>query len=623
MVVLLALGCSNKRTDVPGQCLPLPSTNRSELTADPEGNALYWFEPVRAWDFDAEMSGYSNLVRFDLRTRELTRVADHVRAPIIFTRLGIVVPRDVGEFRSLYLVERTGNLQQLLPDYLRPDDAERIDDHTIAVLARGDTRHAVYVLDLDRPRPTFLIEADTLLSVSGTVVFTQKDADGVSVDLATGVRRKFSVPNKVTPQGSDLWYVADQKIHVRSMTTDADRAPPVPARPWKLVHEYGQVLARTSPKDGDVYALLLRNGAAEKLADIRGKVTVMEALVADERTWALIGHNSSNYDGDVALTNAETDVCVLPETGSVTFQTRSVPQRFLDREAAIFAALETLRPKATLQIMDSYNEPTTAVIDVPEPGGNDMEAMRQRARFFHERVTSILGDREIRTDVQFSDGRIAHMRWRRERLGLRATAGMGPGVLADLASYPLELQQRAIAKDAGHITCSGTLVNLRPLPLVDVQVRCIRGDRKRVIAIGTLPPGGSARFSESYAASEDDNPQLQISAHDDPIDYLDRVDEDRDRKVFELGVAIYDATHLAIDSRTTEDGFYVELKGSAEFADQPEAKRLAAVEDAYQRLQALRPLYSVDDATKLSIHIELRRSSIMYDYDGEKLTVDD
>jgi hypothetical protein len=622
VVALLVLGCS-KRTDVPGQCLPLPGATRSRLTADPAGDALYWFEPVRALDFDAALRTYDQLVRFDLRTRELTRLVDHVRSPIVFTRDGIVVRRDIGDDLSLALLDHSGQVRSLLPDFMAPDDAEPIDDHTIAVLARGDAPRAVYVLDLDHPKPKFLIEADVLLSTSGTKVFTLKDDDGISVDLVTGEQRKFSVTPKLHPQGSDLWYVSDRKLHVRSMTTGADRAIVAPANAWKLVHERGQVLARTSQKDGNSQSLLLRDGAATTLAAVGGGVTVLEATMLGERAWALIGHNTGNYSGDIGDTNAEADVCVIAKSGVTPFSTRSIPERYLPREAAMFASLARLHPEATMQILDGDDDPTTVVIHVPERGGMDDEAMRRRARFFHDRVTSILGDREIRTDVEFADRRIARARWRRERLAVRTSAGMGPGMLVDLASYPLELQHRAIAKDGARITCAGTLVNVRPLPLVDVTVRCIDGDRKRVIAIGTLAPGGTAKFAESYEVEDGAEPNLEVFAHDHPIEYLDRVEEDRDRKVFELGVAVYDATQLAIDTQSGDDELLVELSAPADFSDKPEATRLAAVADAYQRLQALRSLYGYDDEMKLTLHVDVKRSTIAYDYDGEKLTLHD
>lgn len=622
--MLVALGaCAKSKVDMPGQCLPVPSTMRFGLTASPSGDALYWFEPVTLRDFDAERRGYTNLVRFDLHTRQLATVADHAVKPALFTRDGIVVQRDIGEMRSLVLVEHDGALQSLLPDHLRPLDVEPVDDHTVAVLASGEARRAVYTLDLDQPRPKYIIDADILISVGGTTVFTGKDDDGVSIDLVSGKRRTFSLPPTLTPEGSDLWYVEDDKIHVRSMITDDDRSLFVQKRDWKLVLERGAVLARVSQRKGDSQAILLRDGGSTTLSDVRGGVSVLEATIIGERTWALIGHNSSNYDGDIGDTQAEADVCVIAPSGSTSFVTRSVPERYLDRSEALFASLKVLHPRALLQVMDGYGEPTTVLIEVPERGGADFEAMRRRARFFHERVTAILGDREVRTDLQYSDRRIAHVRWRRNRLETRATAGMGFALEADYASYPIELRQRALSKADKRITCAGTLVNLRPLPLLDVKIRCIAGDRTRVIEIGTLAPGAAQPFSQSYEVNDDDEPNLEISIQNDAVEYLDQLDEERDHKAFELGAAVYEATGLAIDEQDLSDDPLVTLTAPEDFAKKPEDVRFTAVANAYQRLQALRALYGYEDGAKMGLHIEVRRSTIAYDYDGEKLTLHD
>ncbi len=532
----------------------------------------------------------------------------------------LVVLRTIGA-TWLALVDRGHHVQNLLPGYLAAIDVEPIDDHTLAVLASGDGPRAVYTIDLAEPRPHHLIDADVLLSSSGGRVFVMtKDHTGVSVELATGKRETFELPADAKhPQGEDSWYVDDSRVRVRPMRLGKDHVVVRQPSEWMLINQNGSVLARSRPDKRQSTGFLLSSGVARPLATVHGGGAYAAITTLAGKLWAIIDHNTANFDGDLANTDAEGDVCMVPPAGDVTFPSRSVPLQFADKQKALFDAAEKASPGATVQILEMKGSQRMVYLELKETAGSDLELMRTRARALQHSVTSILGDREIKTVVMFADRRSAIMRWRRDRLGDHAVAGMGDVLLSDLADSDLEVNDLDNEHVGTQIKCSGTLTNARDRALRDIEIRCIGGDRKRVIAIPELGPHASQAFTQTFDVDEDDATFFEVVSGHRPLLVQDAQEEARLQKIFELATAVYRDTQLELVSRkVTEYAATLTLRAAKGFDKLPADERMRAVTTAYAEYKALRGLYDLGPLAPFKLHID--GGDRYYDFDGDKLT---
>jgi len=621
----LLAACEKPAVDHPGDCLPLPGAMRTQLTADPRGGGLYWFEPVRRWDYEAQLSYYWKLVRYDLRTHHLETLYDHVEAPFYAFDDELLMIR-ADKDRRLVLASRGGKLQELLPDYLSPVDVERIDDDSLAVLADGDGARAVYTLDLARPRPHHLLDADTVLSSKDGVVYAWVGRDGVAVDVASGTRTEFTQRDKSMPLGDELIYVDGDELVAMSMR-DGTTHPVIDERhPWKLVHQAGSVLARTRPAGGRSDAVLIEPGRVTPLPVVLGGTSILATARADDQLWALVGHDTAHFDGDLADTEAETEVCMLPAGGQVTFKTRTVPGRFAHAQRVIDEAIARVAPGAGYQILDTPGLATEVFVEVPEPGGDDLAAMRARVTQIAEHVTALLEDPEIMTEVRFADLRLAVYRWRRVRLGPRAWAGMGDVTLADPAGFDLELSDLVDQRrsDPDQIECEGTLANLHEEPLTDVEVRCILGDRSDVIHVPELGTGETYHFHETFDVDDDAEPLFEVYRKREPLTVHDRDAAARTRDLLAFATKIYRDTDLALISHEIKGKFEVALLARRGFDRRTPDERYQAVDRAYRAYDAgLRAHYDLPEDLTLSLTIDVEHSPTSYTYDGARLEQQD
>jgi len=609
-----------EHVDAPGDCLPLPAAARTSLVADPLGGGLYWFEPVRTHDFNSDLHGYETLVRYDLSSHRLEVIADHVTLPVTVLGDKVIVSRVVDKTATLALVDRGRHVQSLLPDYLTPVDVEPIDDHTIAVLANGDGPRAVYTLDLDRPRPHHLIDADVLVSTWGGRVLVYVDQDLVSIE-PNGRRRPLAKPGDTAhPQGQDAYTVVDSAIHVHRMIGGDDRTIVGDKRRWKLSNQSGSILARTPPDADRSYAYLLAANTAKPLPTVTGGTSIVGAAQLGGQTWALIGHPSVNYVGDLGDTDAETEVCLLPASGTVAFRARVFPKRYADKTELLHAAM----PEAHgMQILQEVDSPTTLYVDVTEAGGEDLARMRDRARAVQAKVTSLLGDREIRTDVHYTDDRSGVMRWRRDRLRYRALAGMGDALLSDPADYDLEvtdLVNRLEPKGkVPKVLCSGTFTNVTAKPIEHVDVRCVGGDRLRVISIPAIAAGESAHFDQSFDAPDGEQPFFEVVSGREPLEVRMVENEARLLEVFQLAAAVHDATQLTLEQHKPAAPMTVRVSAPAGFAQRSVDDLTAVARTAYQRFVSIGRIYGLppDPEFTLTIAIEAGKT---YKFDGTELT---
>jgi len=606
--------------DAPGDCLPLPAAARTSLVADPLGGGLYWFEPVRTHDFNSDLHGYEILVRYDLASHRVDVVADHVVLPVTVLGDKVIVSRVVDKTTTLALVDRDRHVQSLLPDYLAPVDIEPIDDHTIAVLANGDGPRAVYTLDLDRPRPHHLIDADVLVSTWGGRVIVYVDQDLISIE-PNGRRKTLPKPGDTAhPQGQDAYTVVDSAIRVHRMIGGDERTIVGDKRTWKLSNQSGSILARTPPEAGSSYAYLLASNTAKALPTVTGGTSIVGAAQLGGQTWALIGHPSVNYIGDLGDTDAETEVCLLPASGNVAFEARVFPKRYADKTELLHAAM----PEAhAMQILQEVNGPTTLYVDVTETGGDDLAGMRARARTVQQKVTSLLRDREIRTDVHYADDRSGIMRWRRDRLRYRALAGIGDALLSDPADYDLDvtgLVNRLETKGkVPRVLCSGTFTNVTAKPIEHVDVRCVGGDRLRVISIPAIAAGGSAHFDQPFDAPDGEQPFFEVVSGREPLEVRMVENEARLLKVFELAAAVHDDTQLTLEQHKPAAPMTVRVSAPPRFAQRSLEDLTAVARVAFQRFVSIGQIYGLppDPEFTLTIAIEAGKT---YKFDGTDLT---
>ncbi|MDB4957112.1 MAG: hypothetical protein JWO36_4681 [Myxococcales bacterium] len=621
LAMVLVLTACKPKPDSQADCLALPGANRSNLVSDPNGGGLYWFEPVYSYSYDAELRGYKKLVRYDLETKRVETVQDHVEAPIRFIGSNLLVRR-VTDHTWLALVNRDGVIQSLTPDFLGVLDFELIDRHTIALLADGDGPRAVYTLDLDRPRPHHLIDATSLLSTSHGKVFVMAGHETIGIDPATGKRDPVVLDKPFVAQGDDAWYVSDSTVHARSLSSGQERIAVPTKLPWKLVYEADVVLARTSPERIPSHASLLRSGAVIPLPLIRGGSSILEATIQGDQTWALIGHNTANYNGDLADRSSETEVCRLPNANDLWLETRAVPKRFLTKRAEVFAALQKISPRATLQLLDNTGYPTTVYIELAEPGGDDLALMRARVRDVHRRVSSILEEREIRTFVRFSDQKSAMYRWRRYRLSDRPAAGMGNVFMTDAADFEVELRNLKTSRVGTHILCSGDLVNTHERTLENLEVQCITGDRKRRILVPPLDGLATYHFAHTLDAQPEDQPGFQVFRGREPIETRDAAFEARMHRIYDIGTAMYADSQLAIQEyNLTDDALHFVLDAPIGFDKEPEDVRAKIVAKAYRQFETLRDPSWFNDDLPLTLRIEVTGSSVSYDFDGTRLSL--
>jgi hypothetical protein len=625
LAVALSAGCKKPPADAPGKCMALPPAERSQLVVGPDGESLYWLEEVRVVDFEAESQSYYRLMRFDFRTRRVDVVMDHAAAPVQFIA-GEPLLLESGDDYRLVLIRPDGQVQELTPSYLDVFDFEIINDHAIAFLAEGDGKRAIYTLDLNEPRPAYLLDADVLLSTHDGNVYARVDELGVIIDPKTGKRDTFVPRKHAEPVGDIAYYVDSGTVKAESMSTGRGKAGVATPGDWKLVHQADSVLVRTPVRAGRSSAWLLRGDQATPLPDLVGGTSLLGVATRGAQTWAVVGHNSSNFVRDLGKTSPEADICLLPETGDVSFPTRQVPGRYADKEDRLFAALADVSHDATVQIIDNRGEPTTVYIDLKkEFGAQDLDGMRARVHSLHQSITALLRDPEVRTTVHYADRRLAVERWRRNRLRDHVSAGMGDALIADPKDFDVEVRDLDNKRENDRVTCAGTLVNLQARKLEHVTLRC-SANRKLAIDIGDLEPNASKQFSETFTTDEDGVATFEAFSGRSELEVRHPEWETRDEKVLAVATDVYAATRLALQRHTPkkeDKTISVGLLADLEFDERSWEAREQAAATAFKRYEALRDIYGLDASSELYLHIEIDLTDISYDYDGKKLTRSD
>ncbi|NVB83293.1 MAG: hypothetical protein HOV81_33285 [Kofleriaceae bacterium] len=625
VLVLLALvACRRGRKPDGDMCLALPAAIRTQLTAGPDGR-LYWLERARDYDFDAELTGVNRLVRYDLRNRRAEVVFDDAGAPIRFIGGQLLALRH-SHSGSWTLVLLAGDLhtQELTSSSLDVRDVEVLDAHTVVFLAEGVGARAVYVLGLDELKPYHLVDADILLSASGGHVFARKGDDVLVVDVKTRAISKVPYIRKSEPQGASLVHLDGERVLVHDMLSHETKPVELAARKWKLVYQGDTTLARTAPSGGRSYASVVANGRATALPTIVGRASIVSTAELDRRTWALIAHNTTNYQGDVGETDAEADVCALPAAGDVTVPTRVVPARFADRSQPLFDALEATSPTATLQFIDADGAPPTVSLHLlKESAGSDLAAMRKRARDLEDRVTRQLRDPEIRTDVMFADRRRAVYRWRRDRQRSRITVGMGDALLSDREDYDFEVSKVENERKDGKITCSGTLRNLTHRALTGLDIKC-SGNRNHLIHIDKMEVDETRAFSQTFEISEDgEAAYLEVLLDGKPSEPRDAEQEERDMAAFTLATEAFAATGLWLDYHAVrDDDVVVSLLTDIDFLERDAAAQEAAIKAAYEQYTGLRAIYGLPATAPLHVRVRVQLSDAVFRYDGSRLASD-
>jgi hypothetical protein len=619
-VVALVAGCKAKEPDLTAfrnnGCLELPNAQRFGLQADPNGNGLYWFERVMARDYDGIDIGFDRLIRYDLTTRRPTVLVERALAPLHFTKTGDPIVVVKYQNRTLATI-RDGRLQSLTPDWFDVSDAEPIDRTNLAVLAGADNKTSVFLLDLDRPRPVHLIDADVVLSAMPRTVFVRNADKAYAVDIATGTAEDRVVPSKAMPDEELIYFVEDRSVMMRSMRTTDGKKLVDDRRDWMLIHQTGSVLARAGAFK-EQYAYLLAGGTATPLPKLTGGTSIVGTTKLGDAMWSLIGHNTANYDGDLHTVAHESDVCILDtKVDQLHIDSRTIPSRFAAKSEAFWRIVQNY-PTAKWQLLDfpGYAPAVSATFD--EDAGNDLDKLRARTREIHKTVTSMFGDEELVTELAFQDGRESSYRWRRERLRGRSLVGIGDVKLDDASELDVDLADLVLEKrdDDTRIKCQGKLTNLRSVTLVDLQVRCVAGDLERVIPIAKLEPKQTFAFDNTFPAKENDVLLVEVFRGRDILILRNKTVEDRDAALYDFFIKLHADTNLALREHDKTNRFYVQLQmpWKARIGDVD----LATVKTAFDRIDAARALFEIGADAELELEVFVDRKR--YGWDGEQLT---
>ena len=622
--VALLASCKAKEPEQtafrPDGCLDLPSMSRYLIQADPNGGGLYWFDRVVARNYDGNDVSYNRLIRYDIAKHQTTVLRDRVTSPLLFTANGdpLFIQYN-GDNKALVQTRPDGHMQFVTPDYFDVVDVEQIDPRRFAVLANADGKSAVYLLDLDRPRPTLLFDADVLLSATRTTIYVRIGDKSYAVDIATGAKEERTVPPKAMPDEEHAYEAVGGKITSRSMrTNDEPRMLVDDRRDYTLLHQTDSVLARAGKGD-EHFAVWLRGGTATTLPRLRGGTSFVGVTKLGADTWAIVGHNTSNYDGDLYTLTHEGDICLIkPKTIDLEMKSRTLPARYAVKEIEFWAAAAKY-PTARWQIFDYMDTPPAVSALFSEDGGDDLDKLRERAREVHKSVTTMFGDPELVTDLAFDDGRTATYRWRRERLKYRATAGIGDAKLWDPAEFDVTVTDLVDERtDDNKIKCSGKLTNVRTVTLVDLNIRCIGSDQDRVIPIAKIEPNQTINFSQTFDAKVADVVFVEVFQGREQLALIDLEVAAKDRALYDFFVKLHGDTRLALREHDFTKRFYVQLQ-TPEKQKQSELD-LAMVAKAYDTIDKARAQFTLaDPEAELELHIYVERKN--YSWDGVKLAL--
>ncbi|MBA3503355.1 MAG: hypothetical protein M4D80_17870 [Myxococcota bacterium] len=623
-LVLLAAACKAKEPDVtavrPDGCLALPNAPRHTLRADPNGDGLYWFERVMARDYDGADISYDRLVRYDHGTKRTTVVLGRALGPLHFTKTGDPLAIVKHEYRTLVHIRDDGYLQSLTPSWFDVSDVEPIDRTNLSILAGADSKTSVYLLDLDRPRPAHLMDADMLLSAVPRSVFARHADKGYAVDIATGRREERDVPATAMPDKDLIYFVDDRTVMMRSLRTNEVTKLLDERRDWKLLHQAGAVIARAFANK-EHHAYLLSNGTATRLPLMIGGTSIVGTSQQGDTLWGLVGHNTANYDGDFVGLAHESDVCMLDvKAGQMQIQTRTLPARYAAKETEFWRVVAEKYPTARWQILDGQGYAPSLSAFFAEDGGNDLGKLRDRAREVHKSITSMFGDQELVTELLFEDGRHASYRWRREPLRGRAHAGIGDLKVLDPADFDLDISELVVEKidNFKRVKCEGKLTNLRTVTLVDLQIRCIAGDLERVISIEKIEPKQTLAFKQTFEAKVADYLVVEVFRGREVMQVRDKAQNDKVQARHDFFVKLHAETGLAERELKIEDQFFVQLQAPAKA--RVGDVDLDMVKKAYEQIDAGRAVFDIDPELELELELELHIEWKRYAWDGEKLT---
>jgi hypothetical protein len=621
-LVFASVGCrrpARRVEEMKDGCLALPPAVRDSLSASPDGTSLYWLELLRNYDYDADLYGPWRLMRYDLQSRTTTQVVESATGQVRFIGGQPLILRMRGSDARLVLVGNDGHLQELAHPGLDVYQVELVDSHTIVFLAQGLGAQAVYTLDLSELRHYPLIDADALLGTSGATVFVRQGDDIVAINTKTKATTRTPFVDRSVVLGDHLFYVEKEQVILQDIATGTPKPSITTNHAWKLVYQGDTILARTAVDHDKSFAYIITGDRATPLPTVTGGASIVRTVQVGTKMWALVAHNTQNYIGDVGDTNAEADVCLLPSSTEVAYPTRTVPARFDDRSNALFDALRTTAPKATMQLWDAPYDPTTLFFELRnENGGGDFGEMRKRTRRLYDDVTRLLNDREIRTEVMFEDRRHGYYRWRRDRLRYRTTVGMGDALVTDPAEFDFEVSDvDNKVRDEKVITCSGTLRNLGSAIEKGLDIQC-SGNRKHLVHVDRLDANASTKFAQTFEMSPDgERPYLQILVDGKPSEPRDKDVEAQRERVFDVAADAYAASGLWLEKHEASDGaLYVTLHAEPELLMKAPDQQERDVRTAYDRYLALRAIYELDPKAPVSVHVDVQRTDSTFDFDG-------
>lgn len=562
--VLLCLGllaCSSGETAVSGgtgasapapskpvvTCVDLPGKLRTSLEVSPDGKTFYFRE------FATEIEQKTFLAtkkrpRYDLYRVAATggapeKLAEDVGDSIAVGPNNEVVFEKVKKWSEYINQAEESALYVRLPDgkelELSPkEEKARVNTFLIdpkgqqVYFTFGDYSLNLYSASLQSGEPKKIAE--------NTPVVWGMTPDGSSLIVRSFVRMTAKLPisgGKDEPIGEDgfsmrlvgdrLVFAARDEGGIKSMPLAGGAALPIS---WTqkddlLLEGEGQLYLSRFTGEGSV----LFSGDAQAPREVTR--TELGRLIAAKplgrSTVVLIRYNTTGPEEPE--TQNETDICVIPEDGTLMPSGRRVPKKELGLLEKLTALAKEDLSGAKIEIWRSPY--AVAVFSVEGAGPEDAESLRQRAKTLQAQISSI--EPKLGARIEFEKNkRVALAYFHPGAPETLLLAGGERGKLLyleeqyDISLDPGTLFEYQRDSKSGSFSCRGTVKNNGKTPLT-VKVRCeLTSILGLTVSDGetkpkTIPPGKTGKYDFYVGAGAKESPiKIKVVQDDKEVPYF-------------------------------------------------------------------------------------------------------
>jgi len=608
------------RSGEPPRCYDLPGAPRYSLRIGPDG-AAYWIERAVTYAYDGNSRGVDRLVRMDRATGATTMLASDVAAPIRLLKDGRVLYKLPGDTSSIVLLAPAGGARIMTPWDLDVSHFEITpDESAVVIAATGRGGKAIYVAQLDRGAPRWLIDADEIYAAEAHSAIVARGKSVLRVPLDGGAPTTIATFDKTEPYDAIGGYIVhydETHFYARPIAGGEDKVVLGPPGGWQMTGAPDHVFL--TKRDGaQGTALRIEGATVRELPELDGGVALDGAEPVGDHVLALVAQDT-DHDGAPDDARDEVDVCLLPAKGPAHVDVRHVPKRVARGEAALAALAD--KTKATWQVIEDPPGPMTVDLRVETRGGDELAPLRARVRALAGPVIAALGDPELRVEILYADGRRAAS-YTDDTLKRRVTiAGIGEAVVAEPSEFDLEVMRSLVVRDdkQQQILCSGEVRNRSTHAIAGAVADCIAGRTDEPVAItpDPLPPGAVGL----YAGTQPDLPGADLAityrAGVVPLLALDDKLEDGQKKLYAAAAAAFDRSQLTLWSWRVEDGTVTaDVDPPNGFGDFSNAAQEVAATAAFDALaQPLRVATGAGATAPVTLRIHLADGQIM-EYDG-------